>query len=98
MSAGKKMLSYLLVIQEILKRHGIREPRPEGCNLGPRGQTQGAGRTPASFYSENKRPAYCGQGKAECGRTVSSGKLNAPSMALDFAPISNHWSRGMFWG
>src|SRR6476646_10586527 len=40
-------------------------------------------------------PAYCGQGTAECGRTVSSGKLNAPSMALEVVPISNHCSRGM---
>src|SRR6478735_24277 len=43
-------------------------------------------------------PAYCGQGTAECGRTVSSGKLNAPSMALEVVPISNHCSRGMFCG
>src|SRR5262249_25090549 len=29
---------------------------------------------------------------------VSSGKLNAPSMALDVVPISNHCSSGIFCG
>ena len=41
---------------------------------------------------------YCGQGKAECGSVVSSGKLKAPSMALEVGPISNHCSKGMICG
>lgn len=41
---------------------------------------------------------YCGQGNADWVKTVSSGKLKAPSIALDVGPISNHCSRGMTWG
>jgi len=38
---------------------------------------------------------YFGQGIAECGRVLSSGKLNAPSIALEVGPISNHCNNGI---
>jgi hypothetical protein len=40
---------------------------------------------------------YCGQGTADCV-TTGSGKLHIPFMALDDAPISNHWNMTMFCG
>lgn len=54
---------------------------------------------------KNRRPLvrkcnilYWGQGMAECGSTVSFGKLKAPSIALEVCPISNHCSNGIFCG
>jgi hypothetical protein len=71
-------------------------PQPVRCAKKKR-RKPGAffGKCLIDFYC---RFSYCGQGSAECGKVVSSGKLNAPSIAFEVFPISNHCSNGMICG